>query len=71
MKMREDLWKNIIFNEGTFENQPDGNVIPIFLNIKFQNEYGDTFIIQNLKSHKIFHQLVEKIQKDPITLIIN
>ncbi len=65
--VREDPWENIIINEGTIKNQSDGNIISIFLNIEFQNDFGDILIIPNLVFHKIFPQLNEKIQKDTFT----
>jgi len=65
--VREDPWENIIFNEGAFKNQSDGNIILIFLNIEFQNDFGDIIIIPNLVYEKIFLQLSEKIQKDIFT----
>lgn len=64
---RVDPWENITINEGSFENQIDAEVIPIFLSIEFQNEYGDLLIIPNLRYHKLYYQLSEKIQKDTFT----
>ena len=62
-----DPWENIIFNEGSVNNQIDGNLISIFLNLEFQNEYGDTIFIPNLVFHKMYNQILEKIQKDNFT----
>lgn len=62
--VKEDPWENLIINESTIENKSNGNLISIFLNIEFQNDFGDTLIIPNLVYHKIFAQLTEKIQKD-------